>query len=61
MAQKALTATANRHGKTCPPEAFDYNDDVSSETVASIRAQRGVDVTAGKWKLIDALGQVVSA
>ena len=61
MAQKAKHAAANGSGKNFPPEAYDYNDDVSAETIAEIRADRGVDVTAKKWKLIDSLGQVVPA
>jgi len=35
-------------------EAYDYNDDVSTDTVSEIRAERGVDISAKKWKLIDA-------
>ena len=61
MAQKAKNATANGSGKNLPPEAYDYNDDVSADTVAEIRAERGVDVSEKKWKLIDSLGQVVPA
>lgn len=61
MAQKAKNATANGSGESFPPEAYDYNDDVSAKTVESVRAERGVDVSAKKWKLIDALGQVVPA
>jgi hypothetical protein len=61
MAQRATSATANGSGKNFPPEAYDYNDDLSNETLAQIRAERGVDVSAKKWKLIDSLGQVVSA
>lgn len=61
MAQKAKNATANGSGKNFPPEAYDYNDDVSKGTVAKIRAERGVDISAKKWKTIDSLGQIVSA
>lgn len=61
MAQKAMYAAANGSGKNLPPEAYDYNDDVSSDTVAAVRAERGVDVSNKKWKLIDSLGQVVPA
>ena len=61
MAQKAMNATANGSGKNFPPEAYDYNDDVAAATVARIRAERGVDVSDAKWKLVDALGQVVPA
>jgi hypothetical protein len=61
MAQKARTATANGSGKDFPPQAYDYNDDVSTDTVKEIRAERGVDVSDKKWKLIDSLGQVVPA
>ena len=61
MAQKAKHATANGSGKNFPPEAYDYNDDVSAKTITEVRAERGVDVTAKKWKLIDSLGQVVPA
>lgn len=61
MAQKAKNAAANGSGKKLPPEAYDYNDDVSSDTVAQIRAERGVDVSEKKWKLIDSLGQIVPA
>ena len=61
MAQKTKSAAANGSGKKLPPEAFDYNDDVSADAVEAIRAERGVDVSEKKWKLIDALGQVVPA
>jgi len=61
MAQKAKNAAANGSGKNFPPEAYDFNDDVSAETVEKIRADRGVDVSSKKWKLIDSLGQVVPA
>lgn len=61
MSQKAKNAAANGSGKRFPPEAYDYNDDVSEETVAKMRTERGVDVSQKKWKLIDALGQVVPA
>ncbi len=61
MVQKARNAAANGSGKNLPPEAYDYNDDVSSDMVAEIRAKRGVDVSSKKWKLIDSLGQVVPA
>jgi len=43
-----------RAGKNIPPEVYDYNDDVSSDTVAEIRKDRGVDTSRKKWKLIDA-------
>lgn len=61
MAQKAKNAAANGSGKDFPLQAYDYNDDVSTATVAEIRAERGVDVSDRKWKLIDSLGQVVPA
>jgi len=61
MAQKTKGAAANGAGNKLPPEAFEYNDDVSTDTVEQIRAERGVDVSEKKWKLIDALGQVVPA
>lgn len=61
MAQKAKNTAASGSGRNFPPEAYDYNDDVSRDTVAEIRAQRGIDVSAQKWKVIDSLGQVVSA
>ena len=61
MAQKAQNAAANGSGKNFPPEAYDYNDDVTAETVDKIRTDRGVDVSSDKWTLVDSLGQVVSA
>jgi hypothetical protein len=61
MAQKIRDAAKMASGKQLPPEASDYNDDVSTETVKAIRADRGVDVKTSKWRVIDALGQVVSA
>lgn len=61
MAQRVKNTAANGNNGQFPPEAFDYNDDVSTETVTEIRATRGVDVSNGKWKVIDALGQVVPA
>ena len=42
-------------------DAYLYSDDVTAETVAEIRKARGIDVTAKRWKIIDAMGQVVSA
>lgn len=61
MAQKAKSAAANGTGKNLPPEAYDYNDDVTGGTVAEVRADRGVDVSNKKWKLVDSLGQIVPA
>jgi hypothetical protein len=61
MAQKATNAANSGSGKKFPPEAYGYNDDVSSDVVETIRKKRGVDVSSEKWKVIDALGQVVSA
>lgn len=60
-----MAKTAKNHvndgGQHFPPEAYEYNDDVSKETVAKIREERGIDVSDDKWKVIDSLGQVVPA
>ena len=61
MAQKMKNTVTNGSGRQFPPEAYDYNDDVTADTVKDIRESRGVDVSAKKWKIIDALGQVVPA
>lgn len=61
MAQKMKNTAANGSDKKFPPEAYDYNDDVTTVTVEAIREERGIDVSAEKWKTVDALGQVVSA
>lgn len=60
MAQKQSKAD-NGPAKRFPPEAYEYNDDVSPDTVKWIRESRGVDTSDGKWKVIDALGQIVHA
>ena len=41
-------------------DAFGYNDDVTPETVDEIRRQRGVEVSQPRWKIIDAMGQIVT-
>lgn len=61
MSQKVKQFAAAGNDSQFPPEAYEYNDDVSTETVREIRVERGVDVSNPRWKTIDALGQIVSA
>lgn len=59
MKQKARKPVMASNGRQFPPEAYKYDDDVSAETVTRIRETRGVDVSLPKWKVIEALGQIV--
>ncbi len=63
MAQraKAPAMTAGGVNHRFPPEAFDYNDDVTAEALKVIRSKFGVDVNNKKWTVVDGLGQVVNA
>lgn len=59
MARKMKTPKEN--GGAFPQEAYQYSDDVTVETVAEMRKKVGIDFESGDWKVIDGLGQVVSA
>ena len=59
MTQRTTKAAAVGNGNQFPPEAYEYSDDVTTETVARIRDMRGVDVSQPKWKVIEAFGQIV--
>jgi hypothetical protein len=61
MAQKEKNAAAGGFGRKLPAEVYEYHDDVNADVVRAIRDERGVDVNSGGWRVIDSLGQVVSA
>jgi hypothetical protein len=65
MAQRQnrpVVGSTNGGGKTFPPEAYNYADDVTADTVAKVRAEYGVDVSnEEEWETVDGLGQVVHA
>lgn len=38
---------------SCPPEAFDYDDDVTPDATAQLRAEAAEIMSKGKWVIID--------
>lgn len=61
MANRAKQPTMSDRGAKFPPEAFEYNDDVTTEVVKKLKAERGVDTSDKRWRVIDGFGQVVPA
>lgn len=37
----------------CPPEAYDYDDDVTPEAIAQLRAEADEILSKGEWTTID--------
>ena len=43
-----------RHSnRPCPPEAFDYRDDVTPEAIAQLRAEANEIMSKGEWTTIE--------
>lgn len=61
MSKKVRQPEMAGHDTRFPPEAYGYSDDVTPEVVEKIRRERGVDTSKPRWKIIDAMGQIVSA
>ena len=62
--QPTYTATADsavRTDRPYPPEAYTYDDDVTSEGIELIRARTGESNKTRKLKLIDGFGRVLNA
>jgi len=43
----------NGHGRAFPPEAFQYNDDVTQETVKTIQEKADRIIREEEWVVID--------
>jgi hypothetical protein len=50
-----------RTDRAYPEEAYAYEDDVTSEAIAEIRARTGEDKKKRNLRLIDGFGQVLNA
>lgn len=57
-AKETAEAADNNHGhdRKFPAEAYEYNDDVTSESVEKVR-ERARDHMVGDWEVVDGLGR----
>lgn len=66
MAQRKVTKTAHTNGsagrdaRSYPPEAYTYDDDISTAAVEALRKRANIDPTKSSWKVIDGFGVVVN-
>ncbi len=50
----ARSGRDNRDGlPPCPPEAYEYDDDVTPEAIAQLRAEADEILSKGEWTTID--------
>ena len=61
MAKKQGKPTVADGGaaRAYPPEAYDYDDDVTPKGVAQIRERSGVDLSTRRVRLIDGFGRLI--
>ena len=55
--RKKISASHHRGSErttaACPPEAFDYDDDVTPAAVEQLRQEAADRMSRGKWTVID--------
>lgn len=57
MSSMKKTATAGNHDRKFPPEAYEYDDDVTKEAVDKVRDDARRLIENGDWEVIDGFGR----
>ena len=52
-------AAASNYHRKFPDEAYEFDDDVTSDAVAEMRARAKDVIDAEKWSVIDGFGRVI--
>ena len=53
MSTVKKTAAHNNHGRKFPPEAYEWDDDVTKEAVDKVREEVRPLIETAEWELID--------
>lgn len=60
--RKTVDPTASSGGQSrFPPEAYQFNDDVTAEAVASLRNRASAVMEADEWEVVDGFGLCLPA
>ena len=51
------TAAHNNHGRKFPPEAYEWDDDVTKEAVDKVREEVRPLIETAEWEVIDGFGR----
>lgn len=54
---KKTAAAENNHGRKFPAEAYEWNDDVTKESVEKVREDARRFIDKGDWEVIDGFGR----
>lgn len=50
-----------RNGKQFPPEAYEFDTEVSPEAIQELREKIGIDFESDEWEVVDGFGRVLPA